>query len=478
MKRFALILLVAACGDNKTTPKPPDGGGSDVDAMPDAPPMHAGVVNAHAIGHYLTEAGDVTAAFTNLQIIDSVNAIVMPTVQTDGTLKFEPVAPGAYLICDTSFSTRFVCAQATGSDLDLDFYSAGRPNGTLANNTTSIALTTTSASMAASPAEFLDIEVLNANFYGFGVPPATPNTPVVTNINWSGRPLLESGDVIRVTQLTTKNSGAETYVAATKTGSVTGLTMVNGANVATVDLATALPQTSTASFTLKRSEFASLAGSPGPNAGYTGFELDGIAEHPPNQFYPWLFQYAPNTTATTDVTLTMSWGVSWPATTAQTFAATFMYQFDATAPGATSPSRITVYSSAYRPIAELTGNVGPKLSRATAVKVNTLDATVAQSGTTETPTISWTAPSLGTANRYTLFVYRVLKQGTGTVAYVSGQFVVTGTTFKIPPGFVHTGEGFMIGVRAETVPGYNPQTPFATAARYELADTITAVHTP
>lgn len=472
MKRWLSLLLVASCGDNLHNP---DASVPTDTSTPDAP-VHMGVVTAKATIHSLTEAGEVTGVEQNLVLVDSAGTRVNP-VATGGMLRFEPVQPGPYVVCDTSFVTRITCAQASAAAIDLDVYPAGRLDGAPGGVGTSLALTITNAT--ASPAnsgEFIDINVLNANYSGYGVPPVAANTPVLAPLSWRGQTLLKTGDVLRATQAAAKTSGTETYFAATRTGTVTNLTMVDGqTTAATVDLGTVLPQAGQATYNLRRSQFAAIAPA---GMTYIGCETDGFAEKPPYQFFPWLFQHIPAGIATTDIPMSISYGVSWPGSTAQTFATTFSYRRDVMAPGATTPAPVQASLSIYRPIAELTGDVTPKVSGPRTPKVNNLDATVSQSGTTLTPTISWTAPSQGAPTRYSLYVYRVVNQGGATIASTSAVFTTVGTSFKIPTGFLMAGQAYLVTIRAEIIPGYDENRPFASFPRSELAETVTAVLQP
>ncbi len=486
LRCLTLSLLLAACGDNLKAAggdaAPPDATDGGVDVPIDVP-VHAGAVTAIARRRNLTEAGEVTAPYADpaatFRLYDAMDNMVTPTVDADGTLRFSPVSAGAYLICDISFVTRPTCSVGSASAIDLDFFGAGRPDAVIGDVGTQLTLTVTGAAASTSASEFLDINNLNTNYADYGAPPTVPATPAIQTLNFRNRGLLAASDVLRVTHLVTRMSGSNTYVSADRAGSVTGISMQNSQNtVAAVNLATALTQ-ATATFNLRLSQFAGIAGSPGPGAAFAASELDGFAEHPPHQFFPWLFQFIPPGATMADIPMTITYGQNpWGAATRSTFAVTLGYSVSVTAPGATSAGVITISTSAYRPISQLTGDITPRVSRITAPKVNGLDANLSQTGTTETPTISWTPPSLGTPTRYTVYLYRVLNQGGATIASASAQFQTTSTSLRIPPGFLTAGNAYTIGIRSEIVPGYDAVKPFATVLEQEVADTITAVHMP
>jgi hypothetical protein len=482
MKRIPLLLFVAACGDNHAAPDAPGRPDSylndaGADASIDAP-LHMGTVHATARYNRLTEAGGVmsNADATLLKIIDSAGTTIDAVEESPGMLRYDNVAVGPYWICDTANVNRKVCAQTTVPNLDLDRAIAGRHDAVLGTAGAQLTLTITPATAAAGPYEFLDVRALNTDFFAYPSPPAVTGA-LVTVQSFQNKGLLVSGDVLRATQLVNKTSGAEKYLAAVRSGTVNNVTMTQGTNTAAAISMTDLPQTNAASFTLKRSVWDALDGSPGPTVTFRGCEVDGYVESPPYEFAPWVFQYPPPDASVTDVSVSMTYGNPWPSTYKHTFEAVFAYELNVMAPGAATSSPAYLFSSAYRPISELTGDIVPKLSRPKALKINGLDAAVAQTGVTATPTLSWSAPAVGTPTRYTVFVYRLIKTGgDATVAVVSGAMSTTATSINLPAGFVNAGEGLMFTVRAQAIPGYDIGKPFARPLRYELADTISAVH--
>ena len=267
-------------------------------------------------------------------------------------------------------------------------------------------------------------------------------------------------------------------MAAVRSGTVTGVAMPNGqSTAASITLDNALAQTTTATFNLRRSQFTANAGTAGPGMTYQNVDINGFSEKTPYDYQPWVFWYTSATNTGADLPLTVTYGNPYPTYTDR-FEAAFWFRRDVTAPGATSSSPVYTFMATYRPTSELTGDIAPKLSRATGLKINDMDATVAHTGTTQTPKVSWTAPSTGTATHYTVSVYRIINQGGATVATIDGMFTTTSTSLKIPPGFIKAGETYMIAVRAQSTPGYDPAKPFARLAHYDLADTISETMLP
>ncbi len=440
--------------------------------------MQMGVVNVSALNHYLTEAGDATAPAMGYQIIDSTDRVITPSTGANGNLQFTNVAPGNYFLCDVSFITRVNCVQGSSSVLDVSRYLAGRPNFAKASAGTTLNLTMTGLTASAGPNEFIDLRTLNVNYIEYpGSPPA--GTVLFQSLNYKDFGLLQPADVMRATQLVTKTSGSETYVAAVRSGSTTGITMADAQpTTAMVNLSTELPQDTTRTFNLRRTQFANVAGSPGPGFTYLQLDLNGWSEARPYNYQPWVFWYTGAGNETMDLPLTVTYGDPTPSNYVDTFEAAFWFQNTITAPGATSGGVVQTFVATYRPSSELTGDVTPKLSRVTGLKVNGMDATVSQSNLTVTPTVSWTPPSLGTATHYQVYVYRVINQAGASIISVDGVFTTTNTSMRVPPMFIRPGEPFMIGVRAYMVPGYDPLKPFARPTHYDLADTISTILTP
>lgn len=474
MKRLVLICLtVGGCGDD--IKGKPDAS-MPIDALIDAP-IQMGVVNVSALNHYLTEAGDVTGPAMGFQIIDSADKVITPGMGPNGALQFTNVAAGPYFLCDVSFVTRANCVQANSSVLDVGRYLAGRPNVMKGATGTVLNLTTTGLTASTGVNEFLDIRALNTNYIQYPAPPAA-GTTLVQSLNFKDLGLLQAADVMRATQFVTKTSGSETYVAAVRAGSTTGVMMTDGATTnATIDASMALAQSTTRTFNLRRTQFANLAGSPGPGFTYLQVDINGYSEARPYDYQPWVFWYTGAGNETMDLPLTIVHGDPTPASYVDTFEAAFWFQKTVSAPGA-SGTVVQTFAATYRPSAELTGDITPKLSRVTGLKVNGMDAYVAQTNTTQRPTISWSPPTVGTATHYQLYVYRVINQGGASVITIDGTFITTETSMKIPATFIKPAETYMIGVRAYMVPGYDLTKPFARPTHYDLADTISEVLTP
>jgi hypothetical protein len=413
----------------------------------------------------------------NMKLIDSTSATILPATQTNGTIQFTGVAPGPYLICDTSYTSRHICAYADAAMLDLGYASIGRLGQVLGGPNTMLGLTVTGATTSTSANEFLDVRILNTGFETYPPPPSVGSTTLTTQ-NFNGRTLLAPADVIRVTQLDKKMSGSDEYVAATKTGSVSNITMTDGLTTpAAVDLGTALTQNNTSTFTLKRATFDTGSGTVGTSPTWRGCDINGWSEADPFGWRVWTFFYPAQDTMSTDKTLTFTYGNPAPTYT-QRFELACSHAIPVTAPGATTGSQIVNYAAAYRPIAELTGNVSAAIGRVSAIKVNNMDASTAVTGTTVSPTLSWTAPTLGTATRYTVFLYRAINAATATTLLVPVQFQTNATSLKIPAGYIMAGEGWAATIRSEAISNYDPTKPFAPVLRREAADATTAILQP
>jgi hypothetical protein len=81
------------------------------------------------------------------------------------------------------------------------------------------------------------------------------------------------------------------------------------------------------------------------------------------------------------------------------------------------------------------------------LQINGLDMQTSQLGVGETPLISWTAPSLGVADRYLVQFWEVTSGRTFSGSY-RGHTALT--SFQVPPGFLQKGKCYVATVSAES----------------------------
>ncbi|HZR09544.1 MAG TPA: fibronectin type III domain-containing protein [Myxococcales bacterium] len=148
------------------------------------------------------------------------------------------------------------------------------------------------------------------------------------------------------------------------------------------------------------------------------------------------------------------------------------YSADITAPGTSSP----YWSGALLSMLPVpaTGPIAPALSPPLSPKIQGRDAFVPQSGVSEVPLISWSPPSLGTATSY---VVRIDPVDAGDFQEVAIT-VYSGTSVRIPAGFLHLGRQYAATITAVSAPWDKlDRPPLRTGAPVHMADCVSAIFT-
>jgi hypothetical protein len=81
-----------------------------------------------------------------------------------------------------------------------------------------------------------------------------------------------------------------------------------------------------------------------------------------------------------------------------------------------------------------------------------------QSNVTTTPTLSWSAPAVGTANGYKLEIFRLFTDGTDSFVESTGAVYTKATTIQLPPGMLSTGNSYFFCLSAIYQPGSDFET--------------------
>jgi hypothetical protein len=105
--------------------------------------------------------------------------------------------------------------------------------------------------------------------------------------------------------------------------------------------------------------------------------------------------------------------------------------------------------------APLTPMVGPPM----APQINGLDLFTSQTINSLTPTISWSAPSVGTANAYSVHIYNLSENGDDSVTNEVAHFVATQNGIVVPPNLLQSDNQYIVQINAI----YEPNTNVATA---------------
>jgi hypothetical protein len=125
------------------------------------------------------------------------------------------------------------------------------------------------------------------------------------------------------------------------------------------------------------------------------------------------------------------------------------------------------------------GPIHPSISPVRAPLINGSDAFTAHTGGTTTPTISWTAPALGTASAYDLLVEQLSVTGTATGAREVARIVTTQTSVVLPPGILTANNTYYLRIRSVAMPGIDlTASPNRLAFPRGQAVAMTATFTP
>jgi hypothetical protein len=125
--------------------------------------------------------------------------------------------------------------------------------------------------------------------------------------------------------------------------------------------------------------------------------------------------------------------------------------------------------------------VGLRLSPPRALQINGADAVAsATAGAGLTPTLSWTAPAVGSADAYSVHLSRLVPDGQGGTRIEQLAVLRTaGTSAALPPGLLQQGQTYFAYVKAISQPGVDPiAQPYATSLSLATAGAFTNTFTP
>jgi hypothetical protein len=311
-----------------------------------------------------------------------------------------------------------------------------------------------------------------------------------------GLPDASKGDSVFIYQRSAHAIGSGDSAASVRTATRyarrTDLTAVEGGPAIDVALGAAVPQTGSIRVDARYSQFAALSSQihPGAVPSQQLFPDVSVTAVPRSVTWPDMpfllertavFRLTSLTAIQRDVDYgTFQYGEfldsSW-----KTFRF-FDYGFDVTppVPGGVwqrPPIIVDILSSS-----DAAGPIVPVVGPPTAPRIEGRDAFAAQGGVGLQPTISWSAPALGSATSYQLRIERVngyaCVLGEEEVRVVQAE-VFSRTSFKIPPGFLKAGGLYSAVITARSAPwdtGDHP--PFRTGVPLHTAPCVLGIFTP
>jgi hypothetical protein len=445
----------AGCGD--------DDGTSATDAGVDGPGRPTRTVSGQAREHHVSAPGvdevlsfDLSGTTFGVFIPDTM-ATLSDSGRSDSTFRIANVPEGEYYL---RLGTRYMAR--TTDTVDLDYYEIGRLDALPATMPTTLffSVTDLAAWQTDDTLELYSPSARTAAFWmdeSAGNPPAVGATSLagfaydLMNADNRGLPSAAHDDQLTLTQLATQQVGGHRFLAVARAFLPRPFTVSNG-DKTTVDGTFMTPASVPLALTWDRPAFdAELrAHSPGDEADTASYMT--VAALPDADLYgyysdaPRLVIFDPGYTTDRSTLTTTGWSYADPFPPTWTRFALieyYTYQFIGDVYKLGSISQYVDLASVG------TAPIQPTIGLPVDVQVNGRDAFTAQSGVGLTPTISWSPPTFGTADKYLVRVYEVPVEG----ALVPRALLeTTRTSVIIPPGIMIDGNSyaFMVMARAAT----------------------------
>jgi len=137
-----------------------------------------------------------------------------------------------------------------------------------------------------------------------------------------------------------------------------------------------------------------------------------------------------------------------------------IYQYDAltyyTAPGATNSNALVTSAYGYTPtLPSPTSPIAPLVGVVQNPSISGNSFFANQSGVGLTPTLTWSAPTVGTATFYRVRVYQLINNGGNTDMPSIGALSTQATSLQIPPGLLTAGQTYVFLINARYTSGLN-----------------------
>ena len=282
------------------------------------------------------------------------------------------------------------------------------------------------------------------------------------NADTASLPDAAAGDEVTVVQLSTETDGTRSYNALTHTFSPSGLTVTNGGS-ATIDGAfTAAPASQTLTATWNRPAFATELAAHFPHAeddNWSTFGVTALQRAGTLGFFdggPDLVYFAPGYTTDSSV-VSASWPYAdpYPAEWGRILWNRYEQHRFISLPGA-QPTAVYSDLEAFRDLTTLAADplFEPLVGLVLHPRINDDDALSATPLTDVggLPMLSWNPPSIGTASKYYVAVYRIDNVDGVTEARQTALLETAETHLQIPPNLLSNNQPYVfeIEVRSTT----------------------------
>jgi hypothetical protein len=141
-------------------------------------------------------------------------------------------------------------------------------------------------------------------------------------------------------------------------------------------------------------------------------------------------------------------------------------------------SPVAAYTISWVPMSPAPiGPIAPAIGPPSAPLINGIDAFQAQRGVGEQPVISWSPPAVGIPTSYTVNIFSAGGEPADT--YWLSAEIHTGTSFRVPPGFLKRGTRYVATITARQAPwDVLNRAPLRTGAPFNSADCVFGIFSP
>jgi hypothetical protein len=412
----------------------------------------------------------------------------------DGTFSIAAVPEGAYYLV---LGSRYLVL--TADTVDLSFPVLGRPGVGHAAAPTNLIFDVT-ALAAWQSADELQIVSPSTGTMAYAIESGTSaGAPTVGATSLSGltfdlanadNPTLvdgAAGDQLVLAHLSTHTDGTRTFRSTTETFTPASFTITNG-GTATLDGAfSPLPATMFNAL-WDRPAFQSELAAHAPGsaiANYSTFAVSALPEASTRGYYaqaPDLIVYAPGySNDSTAVTTAWTFGNPYGAWNQIAWCRYFKYR-NISLPGATPTAifaRLLSYRdastvSAQSPLEPIIGAViNPTVNGSPALGTSLI------SGAGVSPTVAWSAPTIGTPSRYVVTIDLLVNRSGATALQPIAQLETDDVQLVVPPGVLSSGRAYVFEIAARSVPNVDlSATPNGNSLPAGFSNITTTMVTP
>ena len=412
----------------------------------------------------VTLPADLSANTVSVLIPPAFTAISGATT-TNGTFSIPSVPQGPYYL---KLGGRYLDLTADAVDLSYDLL--GRPGVRAATTTTNLTFDVTNLSSWQTTDEIqmicpgsgtIAFGMQSAVSTGAPTAAATSLAGFAYDISRADYPALidgAAGDRATVTQLATQISGARSFRTVARSFTAPSFTVTNGGTASLTGAFTTVPADKTLDAVWDRPAFqAELATrSPGSAAeNFSTLAISALPEASTRGFYHSaadVVVYAPGyTTDSTQVNASWSYGDPYPVAWSRIAWVRYRkYRFIQL--GSATPVAIFASLYVYRDLSTISSQapIVPIIGAVVSPKVNGMDAFATLTGIGTTPTISWSAPTIGTVSKYYVTVVSVTAPNGATTLKSIATIETSATQAVVPPGILVAGSKYVFYVDARS----------------------------